>query len=445
MLLVLFCCVAFCIGAADWPSYRGPGATGIGDGEPPVSWNADTAEGAIRNILWKTALPGLSHSSPVVHGGRLYVTTAISAKGSAPLKIGLYGAGDSADDAGEQSWVVYCLDKRTGREVWKQTAHRGAPKVKRHTKATHDNTTVAVDGKRLVAFFGSEGLYAYSLDGKLLWKKDLGVMDMTPYDDRNLSWGFASSPTLFEDTILVQNDSKKDSFAAAFDARDGRELWRVPRGDVSVGSWGTPGVIRSAGRTQVVLNGYPWIVSYDFRTGKELWRLRSGGDVPVPTPFLADGLIYVANAHGRKSPLYAIRPDASGDISPSEGATSSSGVAWTQERNGSYLQTPVVYQGIAYACTSQGIFKAYDAKTGEKFYEQRLGAGTTGFTSSPVAAGGRIYVTSEEGETYVVKHGKAFETLGKNLMGETVLSTPAISEGVLYFHTRGNVVAVGAR
>jgi outer membrane protein assembly factor BamB len=269
------------------------------------------------------------------------------------------------------------------------------------------------------------------------------VLDMTPHDDRTLSWGFASSPTLFEVTILVQSDTKKDGFAAAFAAADGRELWRVPRSEVSVGSWGSPGVIRAGGRTQVVLNGYPWIAGYDFKTGKELWRMRSGGDVPVPTPFLADGLIYVANAHGKKAPLYAIRPDASGDISVAEGATSSSGVVWTQERNGSYLQTPVVYEGIAYACTSQGVFKAYDAKTGERFYEQRLGGGTTGFTSSPVAAGGRIYVTSEEGETYVVKHGKAFELLGKNLMGETVLSTPAISNGELYFHTRGHVVAVG--
>ncbi|MBL8178874.1 MAG: PQQ-binding-like beta-propeller repeat protein [Bryobacterales bacterium] len=443
MLFSMLVAIAFGVGAADWPSYRGPGANGVGDGSPPVAWNADASAGEVRNVLWKMAIPGLSHSSPIVWGSRLYVTTAVSAKGNAPLKIGLYGAGDSADDVGEQSWVVYCLDKRTGKEVWKQTAHRGAPKVKRHTKATHDNTTLATDGKRLVTFLGSEGLYAYSMDGKLLWKKDLGVMDMTPFDDRTLSWGFASSPTLFEDTVLVQNDSKKDSFAAAFDAKDGRELWRVPRGEVSVGSWGSPGVIRAAGRTQVVLNGYPWIVSYDFKTGKELWRMRSGGDVPVPTPFLADGLIYVANAHGRKAPLYAIRPDASGDISLAEGATTSSGVVWAQERNGSYLQTPVVYEGIAYASTSQGIFKAYDAKTGEKYYERRLGEGTTGFTSSPVAAGGHVYVTSEEGETYVVKHGRTFEQAAKNAMGETVLSTPAISEGVLYFHTRGHVVAVG--
>ncbi|MFN7933791.1 MAG: PQQ-binding-like beta-propeller repeat protein [Bryobacteraceae bacterium] len=441
-LFLLLSCIAFAIGASDWPSYRGPGASGVGDGNPPTSWNADPTAGSPRNILWKTPIPGLSHSSPIVWNNRVYVTTAISAKGDAPLKIGLYGAGDSADDTAEQSWVLYCLDKRSGKEIWKQTAHRGAPKVKRHTKATHDNTTLATDGKRLIAFLGSEGLYAYSLDGKLLWKKDLGIMDMTPFDDRTLSWGFASSPTLFEDTILVQNDSKSDSFAAAFHASDGRELWRVPRKDVSVGSWGSPGVIRTPNRTQVVLNGYPWIVSYDFKTGKELWRLRSGGDVPVPTPFYANGLIYVANAHGRKAPLYAIRPDATGDISLPDGATTSSGVVWAQERNGSYLQTPVVYEGIAYASTSQGIFKAYDAQTGEKFYEQRLGGGTTGFTSSPVAAGGRIYVTSEEGETYVLKHGKTYELLAKNQLGETVLSTPAISAGVLFFHTRGHLLAV---
>src|SRR5437868_13397035 len=314
-------CVLPALSAADWPAYRGPGASGVGQGAAHASWNGDASTAPLRNIKWKTPLPGLSHSSPVILGNKLFVTTAISSAGKAPLKIGLYGSGDSADDDAEQEWVVYCLDKASGKVLWRQTAHRGKPRNRRHTKATHANTTVATDGKRLIALFGSEGLYSYTLDGKLEWQKDLGTLDMAPSDDRTLSWGFASSPALFEDTVIVQSDSKKDGFLAAFAAVDGRELWRVPRSPLSVCSWATPGVFKTGNRTQIVANGYPYIAGYDFKTGRELWRLKSEGDIPVPTPFMAHGLIYVANAPGGKAPLYAVLPDASGDSTPAPGST----------------------------------------------------------------------------------------------------------------------------
>ena len=427
--------------AADWPAYRGPGANGVGQGAAPASWNGDASTGPLRNIKWKTHIEGLGHSSPVITGGKLFVTTAISSAGKAPLKVGLYGSGDSADDEAEQAWVLYCLDKLSGKVLWRQTAHRGKPRARRHTKATHANTTVATDGKRVIVFFGSEGLYSYTLDGRLEWQKDLGLLDMAPSDDRTLSWGFASSPVLFEDTVIVQCDSKNDGFLAAFAAADGHELWRVPRASVSVCSWATPGVFKTANRTQVVANGYPDIASYDFKTGKELWRLKSEGDIPVPTPFMAQGLIYVANAHGGKSPLYAIRPEASGDITPASGSRISAGLVWSEERNGSYLQTPVVYEDLVYASTSQGIFKAYDAHTGHKVYEQRLGAGGS-FTSSPIAADGKIYVSDEEGQTFVIRAGPQFQLVGTNRLGDLVLATPAISDKVLYLRTPGSVLAI---
>ncbi len=439
--VVIAGCMLASLSAADWPAYRGPGAGGVGEGAAPASWNADASKAPVRNIKWKAPIPGLSHSSPVIFGNRLFVTTAISSAGKAPLKIGLYGSGDSADDDAEQEWVVYCLDKASGKVLWRETAHRGKPRARRHTKATHANTTVATDGKRVIALFGSEGLYSYTLDGRLEWQKDLGTLDMAPSDDRTLSWGYASSPALFEDTVVVQSDSKKDGFLAAFRAADGRELWRVARSAVSVCSWATPGVFKTGNRTQVVTNGYPYIASYDFKTGRELWRLKSGGDIPVPTPFMAGGLIYVANAHGGKAPLYAIRPDASGDITPAPGASASNGVAWSEERNGSYLQTPVAYGELVYASTSQGIFKAYDARTGRKMYEQRLGNGGS-FTSSPIAADGKIYVSNEEGQTFVVKAGPQFELLSTNELGEIVLSTPAISDGMLYVRTSASVLAI---
>jgi outer membrane protein assembly factor BamB len=445
MLSRLFVVAAGCLlpvlYAADWPAYRGPAANGVGQGTAPASWNGDASTGPLRNIKWKTHIEGLGHSSPVITGGKLFVTTAISSTGKAPLKVGLYGSGDSADDDAEQEWVLYCLDQLSGEVLWRQTAHRGKPRTRRHTKATHANTTVATDGKRVIAFFGSEGLYSYTLDGKLEWQKDLGILEMAPSDDRTLSWGFASSPVLFEDRVIVQSDSKKDGFLAAFAAADGRELRRVPRASVSVCSWATPGVFKTAKRTQVVANGYPYIVGYDFKTGEELWRLKSEGDIPVPTPFMAHGLIYVANAHGGKSPLYAIRPEASGDITPAPGSRVSAGLAWSEERNGSYLQTPVVYGDLIYASTSQGIFKAYEARTGHKVYEQRLGTGGA-FTSSPVAADGKIYVSDEEGQTFVIRAGPQFQLLGTNQLGELVLATPAISERALYFRTPGSVLAI---
>jgi outer membrane protein assembly factor BamB len=427
--------------ASDWPQFRGPGARGAAPGNIPAAWNADPSAGPLRNIRWKTPIPGLAHSSPVVWGSRLFVTTAVSSAGEAPLKVGLYGAGDPADDNNEQTWMVYCLDKNTGRILWQKVAHRGAPRTKRHTKATHANSTPATDGRRLIVWFGSEGLYAYDLSGNLLWKKDLGVFDPGPqgYD---LQWGTASSPVLHDGKVLLQCDQKKGSFLAVFDAATGRELWRADRDGVSNHSWATPAVVSAAGRTQVVTNGWPYIAAYDLASGKELWRLKSAGDIPVPTPVFEDGLIYVTNAHGGGAPLYAIRPDASGDLTPLAEKGAGGALAWHEPRNGAYMQTPLVLGGLLYSCSDRGVLKVYGARTGRLIYTQRLGEGLTGFTSSPVAAGSKVLFASEMGDVYVVRAGPSYELLGRNLMNEIVMATPAISAGVLYYRTRGHVVAI---
>ena len=426
----------------NWPSFRGPDASGVANALTAQTWNADPAQGALRNIRWKTPIPGLSHSSPVIWGNQLFVATAIRSSGEAPLKVGLYGSGDSALDDSEQRWSIYCLDKRSGRVIWESVAHQGVPRSRRHTKATHANATLATDGKRLIAFFGSEGLYAYDLNGKLIWQKDLGVLDVGPqgYD---LQWGNASSPILDTDRVILQCDQKKGSFLAMFSIVDGKEIWRTNRDGVSNHSWATPAVISTADRMQVVCNGWPYIAGYEIAGGKELWRLKSGGDIPVPTPIFAHGLIYVTNAHGGPAPLYAIRPDASGDISLSSDAQTSSGVVWSEPRNGAYMQTPLVYGDLLYSCSDRGVLKVYDAGTGTLHYTQRLGAGTTGFSSSPVAASGKVYFASEEGEVCVVKAGSRFELLSTNLLGEITMATPAISENVLFYRTRSHVVAIG--
>jgi outer membrane protein assembly factor BamB len=420
----------------NWPGFRGPDGSGVATASLPSEWNADPAAGPSNRIRWKTPIPGLGHSSPILWGDRLFVASAVRSAGEAPLKVGLYGDGGSADDDTEQRWIVSCLDKKSGKLLWEKTAHQGAPRTRRHPKATHANTTLATDGKRVVAFFGSEGLYVFDFQGDLVWKKDLGVFDVGPVRT-DLQWGTASSPVLFQDKLVLQCDRKQGSFLAVFAIQDGKELWRTDRDGVSSQSWATPAVVQAAARTQIVCNGWPFIAGYDPETGKELWRLKSGGDIAVPMPVFAQGLIFVTNAHGGKAPLYAIRPEATGELSPD------AGLAWVEPRNGAYMQTPLVYEDLIYSCSDGGALKVYDARTGKLQYVQRLGTGKTGFSSSPVAAGGKIVFADEEGSVFVIRAGPRFELLATNRFGESVLATPAISENTLYYRTRRHIVAVG--
>lgn len=423
--------------SANWPSFRGPNASGIAEGFPtPTTWDAE--KGA--NVVWKTPIPGLGHASPIVWGDRLFITSAINGTRKAPLKIGLYGDGDSAEDDEAQQWKVYCLNKKTGKILWERTARSGKPRVRRHPKATHANCTLATDGKNLVAFFGSEGLYCYDLNGKLRWKRDLGVLESVPYDAPSLQWGFASSPILYRDRVLIQCDVKQNSFLAAFRLKDGGEIWRTPRDENS--TWSTPTVYTNGSRAQVIVNGYRHIGGYNVETGKALWRLRGGGDIPVPTPVVAHDLIFITNGHGRLNPIYAIRSDATGDISLQGESLSSSGVVWSVLRDGTYLQTPLVYGDYLYACRSNGIVGCFEAKTGKRVYQERLGTGRTGFTASPIAADGKVYFTSEEGDIYVLQAGSQFKILATNPMGEVCMATPALSEGTLFFRTQDHVVAI---
>lgn len=428
----------------NWPSFRGAQAGGVAEGfVTPTTWNVDEK----KNLLWKTPVPGLGHSSPIVWGNRVFLTTAISGRDKPELKVGLYGDIAPVEDDTTHRWKVYCFDKKTGKVVWEKTAHTGVPRVKRHTKATQANSTMATDGKNVLAFFGSEGLYCYDMKGSLRWKKNLGVLDSGFFAVPEAQWGFASSPILYGNRALVQCDIQKGSFVAAFDLKDGREIWRTPRADVP--TWSTPTVFRDAGsnggRAQLIVNGWKHIGGYDVETGKELWRLTGGGDIPVPTPVVGHGLIFITNAHGRMAPIYAIRPGASGDISLAGDARSSAHIAWSQVRDGAYMQTPLVYGEYLYNCRDNGILSCYEAKTGKRIYQERLGTGRTGFTASSVAADSKLYFTSEEGDIFVVKAGPQFQVLSTNPMGEVCMATPAVSEGVLFFRTQGHLVAIGGK
>lgn len=424
----------------DWPQFRGIQAGGISENGPaPVSWNV--AEG--KNVLWRTAIPGLGLSSPVVWGDQLFVSTAISGKKDASLKPGLYGEIESVADDTPHEWRVYALDKKTGAILWQHTANTGVPKIKRHTKNSHANSTLATDGQRLVAFFGSEGLYAYDLKGTLLWKKDLGVLDAGFYMVPDAQWETGSSPVIHDGLVVIQADVQKGSFLAAFDATNGKEKWRVARTDVP--TWSTPTIHQVDGQTQLIVNGMRQAGGYDLKTGKEIWTLSGGGDIPVPTPVASDGLIYITNAHGKMSPVYAIRDTATGNVSLADGVSSNAGVAWSYPRGGGYMCTPLVYRGLVYVVTYNGVLSAYDAKTGERKYQERLAGGTSAFTSSPVASDGKVYIANEDGQVFVIRAGPSYELQSLNDMGSAVLATPAISEGRLLFRTQQHLISIGTR
>lgn len=420
-----------------WPAFRGPGGAGVAEGHPlPTSWNAEPG-GEEQGVLWRAPVPGLGHSSPVVWGQRVFLCTAVPEGDEAELMLGAGGQPTAADDAREHSWLVLCFDKATGEELWRRTARRGIPRVTRHVKATQANTSLVVDGEHLVAFFGSEGLYCYDLDGNLEWQRDLGVIDISKY---GIGWGYASSPALHGDRIAIVCDDPSGPYVAVLSLDDGEELWRMPREGISERSWGTPLVHADPGGTQVVVNGWPVVVSYDLETGEELWRIEGGGDNPIPTPFVAGGLIYIASSHGRLSPIYAVRPGARGNITPSRDEPSNDGVAWSRFKGGSYMSTPVVYRGRIYLGTSS-IVRCFDARTGEPVFQERLGEGAS-IIASLVAGDGKVYCTSEDGVVHVLAAGPELEVLARNAMGEACFATPALSEGVLLVRTTGSLVAI---
>lgn len=424
----------------NWPQFRGPAGQGTADGFPTrANWNVDAAAGKSEGLLWRTEVPGLGHSSPILWKDRIYMATAIPKSGKPSLRIGLYGDVKPAKDDEEQRWLVQCFDKKNGKLKWERLIRDAKPSTVRHEKASHANTTLVTDGKRLVGFFGADGLYCLDMKGKLLWQKDLGRINVTW---RSIAWGFSSSPALHKDRIVVQCDDPKDPFVAALSLEDGKELWRTSRKGACENSWGTPLIHADGARTQVVTNGYPYIASYDLETGKELWRLKGGGDIPVPMPFVADGLIVLTNSHGGKTPLFAVRPSATGDISLSEGTTSNDGVAWSAPNGGAYISTPVMYGGYLYVANYNGTLRCFDFKTGEKMFEERLSPDAV-CSASLVAADGKIYCPTEDGVVYVLKAGPKLEVLAKNELGEPCLATPAISQGVLYFRTSGSLMAIG--
>jgi outer membrane protein assembly factor BamB len=422
----------------SWPSFRGPDAAGIADGQKlPDAWQAKTGE----NILWRTPIPGLAHSSPVVWGDRIFVTTAVSSRGNATFKPGLYGDGDASDDRSPHNWMVYAIDKRTGRIAWERTAASGEPRNKRHIKSTYASASPATDGRIVVAWFGSQGVFAYDVTGQPLWQVDLGRVDMGAYDIPSYEWGPASSPIIWDDLVILQVDTQADSFLIALDAATGKTVWKTDRDELP--SWGTPTVIATPSGNELVTNASNYIRGYDPRTGRELWKLGGSSKITAPTPFGAGGFIVVASGRGPERPIFVIRPGSRGDLTLQKDQSSNPSIAWSKTGRGSYMPTPLAYQGILYVLANNGVFDAYDLKTGEEIYRQRLEPVGSGFSASPVAADGRLYLSSEDGDIIVVAAGREFKKLAVNPVGELLMSTPALSEGVMYVRGVSSLFAIG--
>jgi len=438
VISVLFLCVSsITINAQNWPSFRGPNASGVAEGtNPPVTWDLEKSQ----NVLWKTEIPGLSHSSPIVWGNHIFVITAISSDTKSSFKAKDRGVGLANDDA-SHTWMIFALDKRNGRVIWSEKAYEGVPRAKRHVKATQANSTPVTDGRYVVALFGSEGLACYDLKGKLLWKQDLGVLNPGLWDDKESSWGHASSPIIYRDLVIVQADGHKQSFIAAFNLKDGKQAWRVERNEIT--SWTTPTIYQGKDRVELIANGGRYIRGYDPLTGKELWRFADNDtQVKMQAPLVAHDLIYITGGYPPGRTMYAFRPGAVGDISLKSGENKNAFLAWTTSKGSPYTPTPIVYGEELYVLADNGVLSAYDAKTGENIYQQRL---PSSFSASPVAADGKLYLCSEDGDVFVVKAGRQFELLSRNTLAQPLMSTPALSDGMLILRGENTLYAFGDR
>ena len=431
-------CVAS-LDAANWPQFRGPQASGV-DTTAPVAMRWDV--GANENIRWRASVPGLAHASPIIWNDRCYVATAVR-PGNADLKVGLYGDIASANDQAAHQWRLLALDKATGKVIWDRLGHEGVPRVKRHTKASHCNSTPATDGQRIVAIFGSEGLFCFNMDGDVVWKKDLGPMDSGYFQVPSAQWGFSSSPVIHDGKVVVLCDVQTNSFLAVFNFADGKELWRTPRKDVP--TWSTPTIVSVGRETHVLVNGWHHTGAYDFASGKEIWKLDGGGDIPVPTPIVANDFAYFTSGHGRFRPMRAVRLDAKGNITPADPGSTNAAIVWAHARQGTYMQTPIVVGDYVYGCLDNGVLVCFNTRTGTIAYSERIGNGGEGFTASPVSDGRHLYFASEIGNVYVIPAAAKFSVVATNKLGGTCMASPALSDGTLFFRTREHVVAIASR
>lgn len=417
---------------ANWPQWRGPAGQGIStEKNLPTSWTAT------KNIKWKTPIEGLGHSSPIVWGKKIFLTTALDGEvipGRTPGVTHKMADGsdfvhpDAIGADRKHTFKVICIDRESGKILWQRVAYEGPVHDSRHKRASFASSTPATDGKYVFAFFGTEGLYAYDFNGKLLWKQDLGKLGTA-------SVGYGVSPILYGNLVIMQCDeSGMNSFIAAFDKKSGKQVWRVPR-KVDV-TWSTPVLVQAGKRTELVASAAEAIISYDPLTGKELWRHKGLESNAVPTPVVSNDLVVLTSGAPNKIAL-AIRAGGNGDV------TGTSHLVWSYNKGTAYVPSPILYGEYLYLMAGNGSLTCLEAKTGKMVYEGARVPRAIPFTASPVAFEDKVLITSDEGETFVVKAGPKHEIIGTNSVGEAVFASPAIADGKIFIRGVNNLFAIG--
>ena len=432
-LVILLQTACLTAGAQNWPAFRGTNAEGTAP-LAKVATHWDVAKD--QSVAWKVDLPGLGHSSPIVWGQKVFVTTAVSSNPNSIYSLETSGKVDRRTDQSKHQWKMICLDLQSGKKVWEHLAHEGVPRIHRHPKNSYASATPATDGKYLVASFGSQGLVCYTLAGRLLWKRDLGVIDAGASYDDTYDWGIGSSPIIFRNLVIVQADAQKDSYLAAFELSTGKPVWRAARDLIS--SFSTPTIFSNADRVELVCNGAEQMRGYDPLTGKELWRLTGSSKNTTPTPVVGHGLVFIASGY-RAQPIFALRPGATGDLTTAADAPVHQAIAWNSDRGGPYMTTPLVHGQHLYILR-RGILSCYQAKTGERLYQQRISGDR--FYASPVAAGDKIFLASEAGRVSVVQAGAKYQLLATNDMEDSCMATPAVTSKLMLIRTLHQLVAI---
>jgi outer membrane protein assembly factor BamB len=417
----------------DWPGWRGDGSGLSSETDLPLTWSE--SEG----VKWKMSIPGAGHSSPIVWGSRVFVTTAVAKDPNVEtFRGGVYMGGNRAKpDESEYAYCVLCLDADGGDILWSTTVVQQRPKTRRHTKNTYASETPVTDGTRVFASFGSAGLYCLDFEGRVIWQRDLGLLR------GKRGWGTGASPILFQNMVILAGDNDDDSCITAFDKATGHPVWRTERKEGA--SWGTPFLFEAGGRTTVVTNATHRMRGYDAGSGKLLWECGGGSMIAVPSPVATQGLVFLSSGHNlmRPQPIIAVRAGACGDITPAKDQRQTDGVAWWRSMGGPYVTSPIAIDRCLYVPLDRGTLTCYEALTGQVVYErQSLGSRNT-ITASPVAAEGRIYIQTEDGECYVVRPGPQFEILAVNKLDETFCASPAVSGGRLFLRGRKHLYGIG--
>jgi outer membrane protein assembly factor BamB len=405
---------------------------------PPDRWSASD------NVLWKTDVPGLGWSSPIVWGDRVILTTCVNTGTTREPRRGLYiedvDANKYPKPKDVHEWKVLCLDLKSGKKLWEQTAAAAVPAKPHHIKNTLASETPTTDGERIYARFGNVGLFVFDMDGKPLWsRKD-------PPHETRYGWGTAISPILYEDRVYLVNDNEEQSYALALDKRTGEEKLRFDRADEKT-NYATPFVWKNDVRTELVTSGIGWARSYDL-DGNLLWKIKGRSILAIPTPFAYDGLLYLIAGHvvWGENPMYAIRPGATGDISTTETETTNDYVVWSNLKTGPYHPTPIIYQDILYVLYDRGFLAAFQPKTGEEIYPKKRIPNGRAFTSSPWAYGGKLFCLNEDGVTFVIKAGSDFEILHTNPLSDDDMgmATPVVVGDKLLIRTKSRLYCISA-